>query len=92
VKPEYHGSEPPDIRSYAAIHETFPRETTGIQSLGDSQMANHRALGRHVIDKICRGRGEVVPACAGETSRSRSRVLYRYLRDMCRNLIGAISG
>jgi hypothetical protein len=36
VKPGYHGSEPADIRSYAALHEEFPHESTADQWFSES--------------------------------------------------------
>ena len=58
VKPGYHGSEPADIRAYAAAHAEFPHESTADQWFSESQMESYRALGSHVIGKICRGDGE----------------------------------
>jgi hypothetical protein len=53
VKPGYHGDEPADIRAYAALHEEFPHESTADQWFGESQMESYRALGSHMIDKMC---------------------------------------
>jgi Patatin-like phospholipase len=58
VKPGYHGSEPADIRAYAAAHPEFPHESTADQWFSESQMESYRALGSHIIGKICRGDGE----------------------------------
>jgi len=58
VKPGYHGSEPPDIRSYGALHETFPHESTADQWFSESQMESYRALGSYIIGKMCQGVGE----------------------------------
>jgi hypothetical protein len=62
VKPGFHGSEPPDIRSYAALHDEFPHESTADQWFSESQMESYRCLGSYIIDKMSRGRGDDVPA------------------------------
>jgi hypothetical protein len=53
VKPGFHGSEPPDIRAYAALHEQFPHESTADQWFSESQMESYRGLGSHIIGKMC---------------------------------------
>ena len=53
VKPGFHGSEPPDIRAYAALHEQFPHESTADQWFSESQMESYRGLGSHIIGKLC---------------------------------------
>jgi hypothetical protein len=53
VKPGFHGTEPPDIRSYAALHATFPHESTGDQWFSESQMESYRGLGSHIIETMC---------------------------------------
>ena len=58
VKPGFHGSEPADIRAYAAAHPEFPHESTADQWFSESQMESYRALGSHIIGKMCRGGGE----------------------------------
>jgi hypothetical protein len=58
VKPGYHGSEPPDIRAYGALHEDFPHESTADQWFSESQMESYRALGSHIISKMCQAVGE----------------------------------
>jgi hypothetical protein len=55
VKPGYHGTEPADIRSYAAAHADFPHETTGDQWFSESQMESYRALGSHIVGTLCEG-------------------------------------
>ncbi len=64
VKPGYHGSEPADIRAYAAAHPEFPHESTADQWFSELQMESYRALGSHIIGKMCRGGGEA-PELAG---------------------------
>ncbi len=61
VKPGYHGSEPADIRAYAALHEEFPHESTADQWFSESQMESYRALGSHIIGKMCHNHCENVP-------------------------------
>ena len=63
VKPGFHGSEPPDIRSYAALHQAFPHEGTGDQWFSESQMESYRGLGSHIIERMggIRGEEEVEP-------------------------------
>jgi hypothetical protein len=63
VKPGFHGSEPPDIRAYAALHEEFPHESTADQWFSESQMESYRGLGRYIIGRMCR-RGDA--AATGE--------------------------
>ncbi|HEY1259775.1 MAG TPA: patatin-like phospholipase family protein [Stellaceae bacterium] len=53
VKPGFHGSEPPDIRSYAALHQEFPHEGTGDQWFSESQMESYRGLGAHILEAMC---------------------------------------
>ena len=53
VKPGFHGSEPPDIRAYAALHEQFPHESTADQWFSESQMESYRGLGSLIIGKLC---------------------------------------
>ena len=53
VKPGFHGSEPPDIRAYAALHEEFPHESTADQWFSEFQMESYRGLGSHIIGKMC---------------------------------------
>ena len=57
VKPGFHGSEPPDIRSYAALHLDFPHESTADQWFSELQMESYRGLGYHIIGKMACGRG-----------------------------------
>jgi hypothetical protein len=53
VKPGFHGSEPPDIRSYAALHQEFPHEGTADQWFSESQMESYRGLGAHILETMC---------------------------------------
>ena len=53
MKPGFHGSEPPDIRAYTALHEQFPHESTADQWFSESQMESYRGLGSHIIGKLC---------------------------------------
>lgn len=53
VKPGFHGSEPPDIRSYAALHQLFPHEGTSDQWFSELQMESYRGLGSHILETMC---------------------------------------
>lgn len=60
VKPTYCATtEPPHVRSYAAVHDLFPHEPTADQWFGESQLEAYRALGAHVFERICSGGAEV---------------------------------
>jgi hypothetical protein len=56
IKPGYHGTEPADVRSYAALHPEFPHESTAEQWFSESQMEAYRVLGGHIVDFVCGGR------------------------------------
>ena len=45
---------PRDVYNYAQESETFPHETTADQFFSESQFESYRALGRYVINVICR--------------------------------------
>jgi hypothetical protein len=49
VKPILNGSEPPDIRAYAASHQTFPHEATSNQFFNEAQFESYRHLGSWMI-------------------------------------------
>src|SRR6516164_10362260 len=55
IKPGYHGTEPADVRSYAAMHPAFPHESTAEQWFTESQMEAYRVLGSHIVDLVCAG-------------------------------------
>ena len=55
IKPSYHGTEPADVRSYAALNPTFPHESTTDQWFSESQMESYRVLGGYIVDLICSG-------------------------------------
>jgi len=55
IKPGYHGTEPADVRSYAALHPAFPHESTAEQWFSESQMEAYRVLGGHIVDLVCAG-------------------------------------
>jgi patatin-like phospholipase len=80
-KPGFYGDEPPDIRAYAAMHPTFPHETTANQWFTESQMESYRSLGAHVIDRLCAG--GIARAQSGEPLRGLDEFVHRvgdYLR------------
>ncbi len=53
IKPVLHDDCPPDVSNYANESVTFPHETTADQFFSESQFESYRALGRHVIGRIC---------------------------------------
>jgi hypothetical protein len=53
VKPSYHGTEPADIRAYASASPRFPHESSSNQWFSESQMESYRALGAHIIERMC---------------------------------------
>lgn len=52
IKPVLLGDEPPDVRSYAAAHPTFPHEATANQWFTESQLESYRALGLHTLRAV----------------------------------------
>lgn len=52
LKPCYLGTEPADVRAYAADSPDFPHETTADQFFTESQMESYRSLGAHVVEKV----------------------------------------
>jgi hypothetical protein len=56
IKPGYHGSEPADVRSYAALNPAFPHESTADQWFTESQLESYRVLGSYIVNLICSGR------------------------------------
>lgn len=52
LKPCFLGTEPADIRAYAAAHEAFPHESTADQFFSESQMESYRALGAHIVETV----------------------------------------
>jgi Patatin-like phospholipase len=61
IKPGYHGTEPADVRAYAALHPAFPHESTAEQWFSESQMEAYRVLGSYIVDLVCAG-GQVCGA------------------------------
>jgi len=49
IKPLLNGSEPQDIRAYAASHQHFPHEATSDQFFNEAQFESYRHLGSWVI-------------------------------------------
>lgn len=58
VKPCRDDNAPFSVRSYAALNDKFPHESTTDQFFGESQFEAYRALGEHAI-------GSIVPTYAG---------------------------
>jgi hypothetical protein len=61
IKPGYHGTEPADVRAYAAVNPTFPHETTSDQWFSESQLESYRVLGSYIVDLLCSGPGPLPP-------------------------------
>ncbi len=53
VKPILLGTEPPDVRSYAAANPDFPHQSTADQSFDESQTESYRQLGVETIREVC---------------------------------------
>jgi hypothetical protein len=53
IKAFLSGTEPVDVYNYARTQKSFPHESTADQTYSESQFESYRALGSHVIDKIC---------------------------------------
>jgi hypothetical protein len=53
IKPSLIGGEPRDILNYHRDNPTFPEETIADQWFSESQFESYRALGNHMIEKIC---------------------------------------
>ena len=66
IKPSMNGSEPPDIRAYAAAHPTFPHESTANQFFNESQFESYRHLGSWIITSLYKDKPAVVPGCGME--------------------------
>jgi hypothetical protein len=59
IKPTMHGSEPADVRQYAATDPDFPHQSTLDQLFDESQFESYRALGSHAIDQLCGANGDL---------------------------------
>lgn len=53
MKPTLLGTEPPDVSSYAAVHPTFPHQSTADQSFDESQTESYRQLGLGTVREVC---------------------------------------
>jgi hypothetical protein len=61
IKPMLNGSEPPDIRAYAASHQTFPHEATSNQFFNEAQFESYRHLGSWMISSYFENAPKNVP-------------------------------
>jgi hypothetical protein len=61
IKPLLNGSEPPDIRAYAASHQHFPHEATSDQFFNEAQFESYRHLGSWVISSYFEKTAKNVP-------------------------------
>ncbi len=55
IKPLLNGSEPTDVRDYAAHHAAFPHEPTSDQFFDEAQFESYRRLGEHVGMRVFSG-------------------------------------
>jgi hypothetical protein len=53
LKPSLRGDEPCDVQSYHREQNDFPEESIADQWFSEKQFEAYRALGAHIIDKIC---------------------------------------
>ena len=53
LKPSLDGTEPPDVRSHAAGHPLFPHERVSSWRFGEAESQSYRALGKHIVDRVC---------------------------------------
>jgi hypothetical protein len=53
IKPAIYSDCPPDVRNYRNQSAAFPHESTADQFFNETQFESYRALGRHIIGKIC---------------------------------------
>jgi Patatin-like phospholipase len=53
IKPAVRADCPPDVRNYQKQSDAFPHESTVDQFFCESQFESYRALGRHMIGRIC---------------------------------------
>jgi len=61
IKPMLNGSEPQDIRAYAASHQTFPHEATSNQFFNEAQFESYRHLGSWMISSYFENAPKNVP-------------------------------
>jgi hypothetical protein len=64
IKPLLNGSEPPDIRAYAASHQHFPHEATSNQFFNEAQFESYRHLGSWMISSYFERVGKHLPKTA----------------------------
>ncbi|HEX8560256.1 MAG TPA: patatin-like phospholipase family protein, partial [Pyrinomonadaceae bacterium] len=53
IKPAVYGDEPRDILEYKSNFPAFPHQSTGDQFFDEPQFESYRALGSHIIDRLC---------------------------------------
>lgn len=53
MKPTVLGTEPPDVKSYAANNPSFPHQSTANQSFDESQTESYRQLGLGTARDVC---------------------------------------
>jgi hypothetical protein len=58
IKSSLTGDEPADVLRYAALHPSFPHQSTNDQFFDESQFESYRALGYHVACQVFSAGGE----------------------------------
>jgi hypothetical protein len=58
IKPAVYGAEPRDILEYKQNFPAFPHQSTGDQFFDEPQFESYRALGSHIMDRLCAGDGK----------------------------------
>jgi hypothetical protein len=67
--------------SAGALHKDFPHESTADQWFSESQMESYRALGSHIIGKICQAVGEEEDAARLDFEQF-TKSVHKYLESM----------
>jgi hypothetical protein len=53
IKPVFYGDEPLDVYEYSKTSKNFPHESAGDQFFTESRLDSYRALGVHIMQKLC---------------------------------------
>ena len=53
IKPAVYGDEPRDVLEYKNSFPAFPHQSTGDQFFDEPQFESYRALGSHIMDRLC---------------------------------------
>ncbi|HEX8687811.1 MAG TPA: hypothetical protein VF654_14985, partial [Pyrinomonadaceae bacterium] len=58
IKPAVYGDEPRDVVEYKSSFPAFPHQSTGDQFFDEPQFESYRALGSHIMERLCGGGGK----------------------------------